>query len=135
MQKFCSAPGYRPEVMVHCICTCDTKLCHFVLATLLLTGRSQVVKKFSSQSQSWTSWPPLQCHINLIVSCGLQCFFSFCAAYNQGWLTFLFFSLSKGLDDAQSFLGYILLTKHSFHTLFHIFSLMCTIHHRRDYDE
>jgi len=31
----------------------------FVLVTLLPTGRSRVIKKFSSRSQSKTSWPPL----------------------------------------------------------------------------
>jgi len=37
----------------------DTQLRHFVLVTLLPTGRSQVRRKFSSGSQSKTSWPPL----------------------------------------------------------------------------
>jgi len=46
-------------VMVHCICTCDTQLWHFVLVTLLPTGRSRINKKFSSRAQSKTSWPPL----------------------------------------------------------------------------
>jgi len=31
---------------------------HFVLVTLLPTGHSRVMKKFSSRSQSKTSWPP-----------------------------------------------------------------------------
>ena len=34
-------------------------LWHFVLVTLLPTSRSRVIKKFSSRSQSKTSWPPL----------------------------------------------------------------------------
>jgi len=34
-------------------------LWHFVLVTLLPTGRSRVIKKFSRRSQSNTSWPPL----------------------------------------------------------------------------
>ena len=46
--------------MVLCICTCDTQLWHFVLVTLLPTGRSRVSNKFPSWSQSKTSWPPLQ---------------------------------------------------------------------------
>jgi len=41
------------------ICTCDTQLRHFALVALLPTGRSRVMKKFSSRSQSKTSWPPL----------------------------------------------------------------------------
>ena len=45
--------------MVHCICTCNTQIWHFVLVTLLPTGRSRVSKKFSSRSYSKTSWPPL----------------------------------------------------------------------------
>ena len=49
--------------MVLCICTCDTQLWHFVLVTLLPTGRSRVSNKFSSRSQSKTSWPPLQWNI------------------------------------------------------------------------
>jgi len=48
-------------------------------------------------------------------------FSSFRTAYNQGRLTFFFFSLSKGLDNSQSFLGYVLLTK-----LFLLFSITCT---------
>jgi len=58
-------------------------------------------------------------------------FSSFCAAYNQGRLTieggWLFFiSFSKCLDDTQSFLGYVLLTKRSFRIIFPHFSIMCT---------
>jgi len=48
-------------VMVHCVCTCDTQLWHFVLVslvTLLPTGRSRVSEKFSSRSQSKRRWPP-----------------------------------------------------------------------------
>ena len=37
-----------------------------------------------------------------------------------------FFSLSKCLDDAQSFLGYVLLTKPSLRIIFPLFSIMCT---------
>jgi len=48
------------KATVHCICTCDTQLWNFVFVTLLPTGRSQVIKKFSSQSQLKTSWPPMQ---------------------------------------------------------------------------
>jgi len=36
-----------------------------------------------------------------------------------------FFSLSKCVDDAQSFLGYVLLTKPSFCIIFPLFSIMC----------
>ena len=36
--------------MVHCICTCDTQLWHFVLVAFLPTGRSRVSTKFSSRS-------------------------------------------------------------------------------------
>ena len=46
--------------MVHCICTCDTQLWHFVLVTILPTGQSRVIKKFSSRSQSKTSWPRMK---------------------------------------------------------------------------
>jgi len=49
-------------VMVHCVCTCDTQLWHFVLVSLVTlspTGRSRVSEKFSGWSQSKTSWPPL----------------------------------------------------------------------------
>jgi len=50
------------KAMVHCrsICTCDTQLWHFVFVTLLPTGRSRVIKKFSSRSQSKTSWAPMK---------------------------------------------------------------------------
>jgi len=42
-------------------------------------------------------------------------FSSLHAGYNQGRLTcFNFFTLSKGIDDAQSFLGYVLSTKFFF---------------------
>ena len=37
-----------------------------------------------------------------------------------------FFSLSKCLDDAESFFGYVLLTKPSFRIIFLLFSIMCT---------
>jgi len=37
-----------------------------------------------------------------------------------------FFSLSKCLDDAQSFLGYILLTIPSFRIIFPLICIMCT---------
>jgi len=44
------------KAMVHCICTCDTQLWHFLIVTILSTGRSrQVIKKFSTRSQSKTS--------------------------------------------------------------------------------
>ena len=46
-------------VIVHCICTGGNHLWHFVLETFLSTGRSRVSEKFSSGSQSKTSWPPL----------------------------------------------------------------------------
>jgi len=51
------------------------------------------------------------------------------------WLTikvslhFYFFTLSKGVDDAQSFLSYVHQTLFSHSILFSI------IHYRRDYDE
>jgi len=66
-------------------------------------------------------------------------FFSFRAAYNQMKLTIegglhFFFILSKGLDSTQSFLDYILSTN-SVSILFLLFSIMCTLRHRRDYDE
>ena len=44
-------------------------------------------------------------------------FSSFRAVYNRGRLTLFFFSLSKCLDDAQSFLGYVVSTKLSFRIL------------------
>ena len=54
-----------------------------------------------------------------IVSRGLSSLSSFHAAYNQWWLTFLYFlALLKGIDDAQSFLEYVLSTKVSFHVRF-----------------
>ena len=61
-------------------------------------------------------------------------FSSFSAACNQGWLTFFFFSFSKGIDDGLSFLGYVLSTKPSF-CLSVLFSLTCTLRYRRDCDE
>jgi len=39
-----------------------------------------------------------------------------------------FFSLLKGLDGAKFFLSYVLLTKQSFHILFLVFSITCTLH-------
>jgi len=48
------------KAMVHCICTCDTQLWHFVFATILPTGRSRIISKFSSRSQSKTSWPTMK---------------------------------------------------------------------------
>jgi len=48
------------KAMLHCICTCDTQLWHFVFVTLLPSGRSRVIKKFSNRSQSKTSWPPMK---------------------------------------------------------------------------
>jgi len=36
--------------MVHCICTYNTQIWHFVLVTLLPTSRSRVSKKFSSRT-------------------------------------------------------------------------------------
>ena len=55
------------------------------------------------------SWAPylFDCKPRLI-----KFFSSFRAAYNQGELTF--FILSKSIDDAQSFLGYVLSTKFFF---------------------
>ena len=48
----------------------------------------------------------------------IKLFSSFLAAFNQGRLTFLyFFTLSKGMDDAQPFLGKVLSTKLSFRIL------------------
>jgi len=48
-----------------------------------------------------------------------------------------FFTLSKGIDDAQSFLGYSYVffekTLFSFHILFS--SASCILRHRRDYNE
>ena len=41
----------------------------FVLVTLLPTGRSRVIKKFSSRSQSKTSWPPLLYDIDFTYDC------------------------------------------------------------------
>jgi len=48
------------KATVHCICACDTQVWHFAFVTLLPTGRSWVIKKFSSWSQSKTSWPPMK---------------------------------------------------------------------------
>jgi len=48
-------------------------LWHFVLVTLLPTGQSWVIKKFSNQSQSKTSWPPLLYQNHLFIgSCSLK---------------------------------------------------------------
>jgi len=47
------------KAMVHCICTYDAQLWHFVFVTLLSTGRSQVIKKLFSRSQSKTRWPSM----------------------------------------------------------------------------
>ena len=48
-----------------------------------------------------------------------------------------FFSLpsSKSLDNIQSFPFYILSAKLSFHILFLLFNIMCTLCHRGDSDE
>jgi len=51
----------------------------------------------------------------------------------KGGLHFLFFALSKGIDDAQSFLGYVLSTNSSF--AFDFLQYQVHIRHRRDYDE
>ena len=59
-----------------------------------------------------------------IIACGLQTR----AAY-----IFCFFTSSKRIDDAQLFIGYILSTKLSSHSIF--FSITCTLRHKRDYDE
>jgi len=59
-----------------------------------------------------------------IISCGLQ---------SRGGYIF-FFSLSKGHDDAHSFLGYVLLTKLPFRIVFPLFSITCLLRHR-DFDE
>jgi len=52
----------------------------------------------------------------------------------KGGLHF-FFSLSKCLDDAQSFLGYVLLTKSSFRIILSSLPQHVHIRHRREYDE
>ena len=57
--------------------------------------------------------------ISYLFDCKPRHLSSFRAAYFQARLTlFFFFTLSKGLDDAQSFLGYVLSTKLSFRILF-----------------
>ena len=65
-----------------------------------------------------------------IISCGLQPRVTYNSAY------IFFFSLLKALDNAQSFLGYVLLKVFTFY----LFTLQhhlhrCALHHRRDYDE
>jgi len=62
---------------------------------------------------------------SIVSRCSCEVFIStFRAAYNQGRIIF-FFSLSKGTDDAQSFLGYVFfdqtLISHSI-----LFSTTCT---------
>ena len=49
------------EAMVHCICTCDAQLRHFVLETYYrpVDRELSVNKNFSGRSQSRTSWPPI----------------------------------------------------------------------------
>jgi len=51
----------------------------------------------------------------------------------KGDLHFNFFSLSKGIDDVQSFLGYVLSTKFFFRI--HFLQHHVHIRHRRDYDK
>jgi len=47
-----------------------------------------------------------------------------CRLYDQGLLTFFFFTFSNSIDDAQYFLGYVLLTKMSSYSIH--FSITCT---------
>jgi len=75
--------------MVHCICTCNTQIWHFVVVTLLPTGRSRVSKKFSSRSKLKTSWPLLVYAIT-----DIHCRFSSnvincCATCFAGWATLI----------------------------------------------
>jgi len=65
------------------------------------------------------------CRIYSIVSRTL----TFCVPY------IFFSSLSKGRDDAQSFLGCVLSNKFSFRILFLHFTITCMLRHRKDYDE
>ena len=55
-------------------------------------------------------------------------FFIFMISYDlQSRAAYIFFfCLSQCLDDAQSFLSYILLTKPSFRIILSLFSIMCT---------
>jgi len=46
-----------------------------------------------------------------------------------------FCTLFKAVNGTQSFLGHILSSKLSFRILFLLFSIMCTLCHRKDYDE
>jgi len=63
-------------------------------------------------------------------------FSSFRAAYNQGRLIFfVFFALSKGIDDAQPLLGYVFFGQTLFSHSTILFSITCTLRRRRDYDE
>ena len=57
---FCLCITYWGDGTLDCICTCDTQLWHFAFVATLPTGRSRVIKKFSSRSQSKTSWPPMK---------------------------------------------------------------------------
>jgi len=71
---------------------------------------------YTSLDKSWTD------HNYSIVSRSLPSFFSsFCAAYNQGQLTFSIFTQQK-VYDFPFFLGYIFLTKLSFHIIFSLAS-------------
>ena len=69
-----------------------------------------------------------------VVSRGLQSFFIISWGSQSRAAYILYFcTLWKGLDDAQSFLGYILSTKPSF--AFDFLQHHVHIRHRRDYDE
>jgi len=60
-------------------------------------------------------------------------FHHFVRLTTRGGFLFCFFTLSKGIDVAQSFLGYVLSTKLFFRILFS--SASRAIRHRRDYDK
>ena len=86
-----------------------------------------------------TRWLRLQYFLSTWLPCLLDCelrlmfFFKIlCSLQPRAACTSVSLPLSKGLDDAQSFLCYVLSTKFSFRILF---SITCTLRHRRDYDE
>jgi len=82
-------------------------------------------------------WSQQRYRIYSIVSRGFQSyFFSIsCGIYLRAAYIFCFFTLSKGVDDAQSFLGYILSTSLYVFTHSILFRIKCTLRHRRYYDE
>ena len=101
----------------------------------MTTSTAQIVHSHTYWGNIWTKTRKDMNKKNnikffFIISCGLQPRVTYNSAY------IFFFSLLKALDNAQSFLGYVLLKVFTFY----LFTLQhhvcrCALHHRRDYDE